>query len=66
MTSLSRQRRMLEASQPVIPTACEVCGEPFDEAGCPNIEAFEVTDQFVCDECADGVLEDNGQFGVGA
>lgn len=59
-------------SAPIIPTACEICGEDFDEVGSPHVEALEVTGLFVCDECADGVIEDNarlfdnGQFGVGA
>lgn len=42
---------------------CAICGETDIS---PNVEAFEVTGQIVCDDCADGVLEDNGQFGVGS
>ena len=32
----------------------------------PNIEAFEISGQIVCDECAEEIFEENGQFGVGA
>ena len=42
---------------------CEYCG---DEDFTPNIEAFEISGEIVCDECADGIFEDNSQFGVGA
>jgi hypothetical protein len=42
---------------------CEVCGE---NDFSPNIEAFEISGQIVCDECADEIFEQNGQFGVGA
>jgi hypothetical protein len=42
---------------------CEFCGDEIADA---NVEAFELTGQLLCDECADGVFEDIGQFGVGA
>lgn len=45
---------------------CEDCGESWDDMGMPNIEAFELSGKLVCDECAEGVFEDNSQFGVGA
>ena len=32
----------------------------------PNIEAYEISGQIVCDECAEEVFEENSQFGVGA
>lgn len=42
---------------------CEICGE---EEFSPNIEAWEISGKLVCDECAEEIFEDNGQFGVGA
>jgi formylmethanofuran dehydrogenase subunit E len=42
---------------------CEVCGE--SEVS-PNIEASEISGKAVCDDCADEIFEENGQFGVGA
>lgn len=44
---------------------CAHCGETFDDQS-PNIEAFELCDELVCDECAEAVFEDNAQLGVGA
>lgn len=32
----------------------------------PNVEAFELSGEIVCDECAEEVFEECGQFGVGA
>lgn len=32
----------------------------------PNIEAFELSGEIVCDECAVEIFEENSQFGVGA
>jgi hypothetical protein len=29
------------------------------------VEAFEVSGEIVCDECAEDVFEENSQFGVG-
>jgi hypothetical protein len=43
--------------------ACERCGE--DEFS-PNIEAFEMSGELLCDNCAEEVFEDNGREGVGA
>lgn len=42
---------------------CETCGE---EEFSPNIEAFEIIGQILCDECAEEIFEANGQQGVGA
>jgi hypothetical protein len=44
-------------------TYCPVCGEPCDHA---NVEAFELTGEAMCDDCAEQAFEDNDQFGVGA
>lgn len=32
----------------------------------PNVEAFEMSGEIVCDECAEEVFEENSQHGVGA
>jgi formylmethanofuran dehydrogenase subunit E len=45
------------------PYGCERCGEA---DCCPNTEAFELSGEVVCDECAEEILEDNSQFGAGA
>jgi hypothetical protein len=37
-----------------------------DDHFSPNIEAFEMSGEVVCDECAEEVFEENGQFGAGA
>jgi len=42
---------------------CPRCGE---EDCSPNMEAFEISGEVMCDECAEDVFEDSGQFGVGA
>ena len=42
---------------------CEHCGEEVEGF---NGEAFELSGSFVCDECAEAIFEENGQFGVGA
>lgn len=51
-------------------SCCAECGVDGDDFGSPNVEAFEVTGEIVCEDCAEGILErwaeDNGQFGVGA
>ena len=31
-----------------------------------NIEAFELSGEIVCDDCAEEIFEENDQFGVGA
>ena len=45
---------------------CEICGEDMTDAGIANIEAYEISGKIVCDDCADEIFEENGQFGVGA
>jgi len=51
-------------------SVCAECGADGEDFGSPNVEAFEVTGEIVCEDCAEGILErwaeDNGQFGVGA
>lgn len=42
---------------------CQTCGE--DDFS-PNIEAFEISGQILCDECTQEVFEENEQFGAGA
>lgn len=32
----------------------------------PNVEAFEVSGEIVCDECADEIFEENSRHGAGA
>jgi DNA-directed RNA polymerase subunit RPC12/RpoP len=32
----------------------------------PNVEAFELSGQIVCEECAEEVFAENSQFGMGA
>lgn len=50
-------------------SACAQCGASGDEFGSVNVEAFELTGELYCEECADGAIEqwedDNGQFGMG-
>ena len=45
------------------PNCCSGCG---DDDISPNVEAYEISGQILCDNCATQVFEDNGQFGVGA
>ena len=42
---------------------CQRCG---DEDCSPNVEAFELSGECVCDECAEEIFEENSQFGVGS
>ena len=44
-------------------TPCAHCGEAIEEA---NVEAFELSGELVCHDCAEAIFEDNSQFGVGA
>ena len=39
---------------------CQRCGE--DEFS-PHIEAFEMSGEIVCENCADEIFEENSQFG---
>lgn len=32
----------------------------------PNVEAFAISGEIVCDECAEEVFEENSRYGVGA
>jgi len=45
------------------PKGCERCGA--DDIS-PNVEAYELSGECVCDDCAEEIFEDNSQFGVGA
>jgi hypothetical protein len=51
--------------------SCERCDkhnsspDPEDHFS-PNIEAFEMSGEVVCDECSEEVFEESSQFGVGA
>jgi hypothetical protein len=45
------------------PDVCQRCGEECEGA---NVEAFELSGELVCDDCAEAIFEDNSQFGVGA
>lgn len=51
-------------------SVCAGCGCSGDDFGSVNVEAFEMTGELYCEECAEGAIEsaaeDNGQFGVGA
>lgn len=42
---------------------CSKCGE---EEISPSVEAFEISGELLCDECAEEVFEENSQYGVGA
>ena len=42
---------------------CPQCGEPCDGA---NVEAYELSGEAVCDDCAEAIFEENSQFGAGA
>ena len=62
----NQYRRTVEHVHAVMGGECEHCGSSWDYDFQPNIEAFEICGEIVCDECADAVFEDNSQFGVGA
>lgn len=57
---------MASAHKPIIGDQCEHCAADWAADLQPNTEAFGMSGELVCDECADAVFEDNGQFGVGA
>jgi len=48
---------------PPISDGCSRCGETDFS---PNVEAFELSGETVCDDCAAAVFEANSQFGEGA
>ena len=54
------------AHKPIMGGQCEHCGADWEDDLQVNIEAFEMSGELVCDECADAVFGDSGQFGVGA
>lgn len=60
---MEKARAELAALQP---SQCPCCGEDYAEDFSPNVEAFEICGEAVCDDCAEQVFEDNGQFGAGA
>lgn len=47
----------------VLPECCARCGE--DDFS-PSVEAFEMSGEICCENCADEIFEECGQFGVGA
>lgn len=38
-------------------SACAECGVSGEDFASPNVEAFEVTGELICDDCAEAVLE---------
>lgn len=50
-------------------SACAECGATGDDFGSVNVEAFELTGELYCEDCAETAIEqwaeDNDQFGVG-
>lgn len=38
-------------------SACAECGCSGDDFGSVNVEAYEVTGELICEDCADAVLE---------
>lgn len=38
-------------------SACHGCGRSGDAFGSPHVEAFEVTGELYCEDCADGAIE---------
>lgn len=51
-------------------SVCAGCGCDGEDFGSVNVEAFELTGELYCEDCAATAIEtwreDNGQFGVGA
>lgn len=45
------------------PDCCERCGE---EDITRSAIAFDLSGETVCDDCAEEIIEDNSQFGMGA
>ena len=45
------------------PDCCERCGE---EDIFRNAIAWDLSGETVCDDCAEEIIEDNSQFGMGA
>lgn len=44
---------------------CEFCGEEIPQEDV-SVEAFEISGEVRCRECAEAIFAENGQFGVGA
>ena len=38
-------------------SACAECGVSGEDFASPNVEAFEVAGELICDDCAEAVLE---------
>jgi superfamily II helicase len=66
MSGLETYRRTVEKMHHAMTGECDHCAASWDYDMQPNIEAFEMTGEIVCDECADAVFEDNSQMGIGA
>ncbi|MFA6043584.1 MAG: hypothetical protein WC718_01250 [Phycisphaerales bacterium] len=43
-------------------STCAECGAQGDDFGSPNVEAFEVTGELVCEDCADAVLAREAEY----
>lgn len=61
-----KYRRTVESMHAAMGGECDHCGSSWDYDFQPNVEAFEISAALVCDECAEAIFEDNGQFGVGS
>lgn len=65
---MARSNPMHHTRKPVFHSlsSCASCGVSGDDFESANVEAFELTGDLYCDDCADEVIADNGQFGLGA
>ena len=45
---------------------CALCDDPLGDDYTPNVEAYKLTGDLICDFCAEDVVLDHSQFGVGA
>ena len=59
----NRSKRTKDNGARNAPNKCERC-EAEDIS--PVVEAFELSGQIVCEDCAEEVFQENSQFGVGA
>ena len=57
--TISNEAVEAEKKHPVFHSlsACAECGVSGDDFASPNVEAFEVSGELICDDCADAVLE---------
>ena len=57
--TISNEAVEAEKKRPVFHSlsACAECGVSGEDFASPNVEAFEVTGELICDDCADAVLE---------